>query len=285
MTDSLIPRIQELVREHYVFADRAGPIAAALDNLDNLDAPDDPAALATTVTHALQAASQDKHLRVRHYPDGVPADQDEAAAHAHWAAEMRRTSGGVAEVRRIDPSIGLLRIGPVIGPRESAAPYLAAAFGLLRDVDRLVLDLRACVGGIPETVAYIVSHLTGPQPVHLQDVVHRDGSVESSWTRPTEVDALPPTVQVVVLTSAATFSGGEELAYDLQALGRAAVIGEVTGGGAHPRDAFDLTPTLQLHVPVARSVNAVTGTNWEGKGVLPDQPCPADQALDVALAS
>lgn len=282
MTDPLIPRIQELVREHYVFADRAGPIAAALDHLDT---PDDPAALATTVTNALQATSQDKHLRVRHYPGGVPADQDEAAAAAHWAAEMRRTSGGVAQVRRIDAGTGLLEIGPVIGPRDSAAPYLAAAFALLRDVDRLVIDLRACVGGVPETVAYIVSHLTGPEPVHLQDVVHRDGSAESYWTRPTDVDALPTQAKVVVLTSAATFSGGEELAYDLQALGRAAVIGEVTGGGAHPRDAFDLSPTLQLHVPVARSVNAVTGTNWEGKGVLPDQPCPAGQALDVALAS
>lgn len=280
MTDSLVPRIQELVREHYVFADRTGPIAAALDGLD---APDDPAALAAAVTNALQDASQDKHLRVRHYPDGVPADQDEATARAHWAAEMRRTSGGVTEVRRIDAGTGLLGIGPVIGPRDSAAPYVAAAFALLRDVDRLVIDLRTCVGGVPETVAYIVSHLTGTEPVHVQDVIRRDGSAESYWTRPMDVDVLPMHVEVVVLTSAATFSGGEELAYDLQALGRATVIGEVTGGGAHPREAFDLGPTLQLHVPVARSVNAVTGTNWEGKGVLPDQPCPAEQALAVAL--
>lgn len=280
MTEPLILRIQDLIRQHYVFADRAGPIAAALDELV---APDDPAALAGAVTDALQHASNDKHLRVRHYPDGVPADQDEAAARVHWAAEMRRTSGGVAEVRRIDASTGLLVIGPVIGPRESAAPYLSAAFALLRDVERLVIDLRACVGGVPETVAHILSHLTGPEPVHLQDLVHRDGSAEPFWTRPTEVDALPPTVTVVVLTSAATFSGGEEVAYDLQALGRAAVVGEVTGGGAHPRDAFDLGPTLQLHVPVARSVNAVTGTNWEGKGVLPDHPCAADEALSVAL--
>jgi len=84
-------------------------------------------------------------------------------------------------------------------------------------------------------------------------------------------------------TSARTFSGGEELAYDLQALGRGRVVGEVSGGGAHPRRAFDLSDTLQVHVPVARSVNAVTGTNWEGVGVQPDVPCPADKALDVAL--
>lgn len=280
MTESVIDRIQSLVRDHYVFADRAGPIAATLDGIAP---PSDEAAFATAVTEALQAASADKHLRVRRYPDGVPPDQDEAAARAHWAAEMRRTSGAVAEVRRLDATTGLLALGPVLGPRDSAAPYLAAAFALLADVERLVIDLRGCVGGIPETVAYVVSHLTGPEPVHLQDMVGRDGTANSFWTT-ANVDRLPATVEVVVLTSAATFSGGEELAYDLQALGRATVVGEVTGGGAHPRESFDLGPTLQLHVPTARSINAVTGTNWEGKGVLPDHPCPADQALDVALA-
>ena len=83
--------------------------------------------------------------------------------------------------------------------------------------------------------------------------------------------------------SARTFSGGEELAYDLQALGRARVVGETTGGGAHPRVGFPLTDVLQAHVPVARSVNALTEGNWEGVGVLPDVPCAADDALDVAL--
>ncbi|MFD3756170.1 hypothetical protein [Streptomyces sp. NPDC058622] len=27
----------------------------------------------------------------------------------------------------------------------------------------------------------------------------------------------------------------------------------------------------------------MTGTNWEGVGVLPDVPVPADRALDMAL--
>lgn len=55
-------------------------------------------------------------------------------------------------------------------------------------------------------------------------------------------------------------------------------------GGAHPREAFDLTAHLQLHVPIGRSVHAVTGTNWEGVGAVPDHPCPAEQAAEVALA-
>ena len=145
------------------------------------------------------------------------------------------------------------------------------------------LDVRDCVGGTPGAAALVVSHLVGADPVHVQDVVSRDGTTESYWTDPT-VARLDPAVPVSVLVGSRTFSGGEEVAYDLQALGRARVVGETSGGGAHPRVGFPLTDVLQAHVPVARSVNAVTGGNWEGVGVVPDLPCAAHDALDVALA-
>jgi C-terminal processing protease CtpA/Prc len=63
------------------------------------------------------------------------------------------------------------------------------------------------------------------------------------------------------------------------------VIGEPTGGGAHPRVGRRLHPHLELAVPVARAVNSGVGTNWEGIGVLPDINVPADDALKVALTS
>lgn len=85
-----------------------------------------------------------------------------------------------------------------------------------------------------------------------------------------------------VLISAFTFSGGEEFCYNLKALGRATLVGETTRGGAHPTDQFPITPTLEITVPVARSINPITGTNWEGTGVEPDVAVPADQAMDVA---
>ena len=278
-TASLVPTVQDLVREHYVFAARADAIAAALDGLP---VPSDPAAAAALLTERLQGVSGDKHLRVRHFPEGAPPEQDPAEVAAYWAGQARRTAGGVAAVRRLDEATGLLELGPVLCGPDDARPYVGAAFALLQGVERLVVDLRGCLGGTPDTVALVVSHLVGEEPVHVQDVVARDGSTESFWTDPT-VTRLDPAVTASVLTSARTFSGGEELAYDLQALGRARVVGETTGGGAHPRVGFPLTDVLQAHVPVARSVNALTEGNWEGVGVLPDVPCAADDALDVAL--
>jgi C-terminal processing protease CtpA/Prc len=89
---------------------------------------------------------------------------------------------------------------------------------------------------------------------------------------------------VYVLTSSETFSGGEDLGYTLQAQGRAELIGETTGGGAHPTRTMPISDTLAISVPHARSVNPVTGTNWPGTGVVPDVATPAAQAYDVAYA-
>ncbi len=119
----LVRRVQDLVREHYVFADRADDIAAALAGVA---LPDDPARAAEALTTTLQAASGDLHLRVRHYPEGVPPEQGEEAVRAHWSREARRTAGGVAQVRRLDGGTGLLEIAPMLPPPEDAAPYVVA---------------------------------------------------------------------------------------------------------------------------------------------------------------
>jgi hypothetical protein len=76
----------------------------------------------------------------------------------------------------------------------------------------------------------------------------------------------------------------EDLCYTLQALGRAQVIGETTGGGAHPTRPFPVSPAVHIGIPFARSVNPVTGTNWQGTGVVPDVAVPEAQAYDVAYA-
>ncbi|WP_051551248.1 S41 family peptidase [Nocardioides sp. URHA0020] len=276
----LIPLVQDLVRAHYVFPDVAEQIAAGLSGLDLEDGgPVD----AATLTTALQSVNGDRHLRVRHYPDGVPPEDDEAAVRAWFATIVEQQGPGISAVRRLDGNVGLLAVGPIIPTPEHLGPAAAAAFTLLRGVSRVVIDARDCVGGVPESVALLVSHLCGDAPVHLQDLLTRDGTVVTSCTTPSVTPKVPADVPVDVLTSARTFSGGEELAYDLQALGRARVVGATTGGGAHPREAFDLTAHLQLHVPTARSVNAVTGTNWEGTGVRPDLECAAEVALETAL--
>ncbi|MBS2534444.1 S41 family peptidase [Catenulispora sp. NF23] len=87
---------------------------------------------------------------------------------------------------------------------------------------------------------------------------------------------------VYIFTSGTTFSGAEEIAYNLKAQKRATLIGETTLGGAHPSEWYPLTPHITVTIPNARSINPVTGTNWEGVGIEPDVAVSADEAFDVA---
>ena len=182
----LIDQVQELVRTHYVFPDVATRIADSLHDLTTDDLDDlDEAALADRITTALQAINGDRHLRVRHYPEGVPPDQDEDEVTAHFDAMAREQGPGITEVRRQTGNAGVLKVGPVILPPAHTGPAAAAAFTLLDGVSRLVIDLRECLGGVPQSVALLVSHLLGDEPVHLLDFVHRDGTAEPSYTTPT----------------------------------------------------------------------------------------------------
>jgi retinol-binding protein 3 len=85
-----------------------------------------------------------------------------------------------------------------------------------------------------------------------------------------------------VLTSKRTFSGAEEFSYDLKMLKRATIVGETTGGGAHPVAGHRIDDHFMIRVPFARAINPISKTNWEGTGVEPDVKVPAEEALDTA---
>ncbi|MGB6235267.1 MAG: S41 family peptidase, partial [Candidatus Acidiferrales bacterium] len=85
-----------------------------------------------------------------------------------------------------------------------------------------------------------------------------------------------------VLTSHRTFSGGEEFTYDLQQLKRATIVGEVTGGGAHPVAGHRIDDHFEIGVPFAKAINPISHTNWEGTGVIPGVKVPAADALTTA---
>jgi C-terminal processing protease CtpA/Prc len=90
-------------------------------------------------------------------------------------------------------------------------------------------------------------------------------------------------VPVAVLTSARTFSSAEALAYHLQVRRRVVVVGEATPGAADHVTPIRLAPTVLGLLPEAYVTDAVTGVNWEGRGVQPDVPCRVDAALSVAV--
>jgi C-terminal processing protease CtpA/Prc len=133
-------------------------------------------------------------------------------------------------------------------------------------------------------VALICSYLfPGHERVHLNDLYWREGDrTEQFYTLPYVPGRRYLDKEVYVLTSKRTFSGAEEFTYNLKNLKRATIVGEATGGGAHPGGTRRVTDHFAVWVPGGRAINPITKTNWEGTGVTPDVAVPADQALATA---
>ena len=274
---------------HYVFPDRGAAIVARLHERAAAGAYDALAsgrAFADAVNADLDAASgHDRHLRVYVEPATLPP----ADAHGKLPdddvmdePQMQRLAYGIERVERLPFDIGYVDL-TLLAPAAGAAPRYAAMMTLVAGTRALVIDLRRNHGGDQEAVKLLCSYLFDGR-THLNDIWFRDGDrLVPGWT--TDTLAGPRYGQqrrVVVLTSRETFSAGEDVAYALKNAGRATVVGEATGGGAHPGDMYRLGEHLAAFVPNGRTISPVTHGDWEGTGVQPDVTVPADRALAEA---
>jgi hypothetical protein len=191
---------------------------------------------------------------------------------------------GIDKIERLPGNVGYIELRG-FGPTAFVGPAYTAALSLMAGTDALILDLRRNGGGSPASVAYLMSHFfpLGDER-HLIDMYDRpSNTTRQFWTVPTVAQRYDK--PVYVLTSARTFSGGEDCAYDFQTQKRGTLVGETTGGGSNPVSWFSVGHGIVVAIPTARTINFVTKTNWEHVGVKPDIPVPAAQALQTAHAA
>jgi len=241
---------------------------------------------ATKLTSDLQAVSNDKHLRVRYSNEAIPERGPRREPSAEEREQRKRDlnwmNHGFAKVERLPGNVGYIEFLNFMD-EELGADTVAAAMNFVNNTDALIIDMRRNGGGNPAMVALVCSYLFGPDPVHLNDLYWREGNrTEEFWTRKEVNGRRYLNKDVYVLTSKRTFSGAEEFTYNLKNLKRATIIGETTGGGAHPGGSFRISEHFGMFVPTGRAISPITKTNWEGTGVTPDIMVPADQALLTA---
>jgi len=157
----------------------------------------------------------------------------------------------------------------------------ATAMAELVSTDALIIDLRENGGGSPTSVMHLAGYLFPERTLVARIYSRPDDSTTEMWTAD-----VPGTryldKPVFILTSRNTFSAAEAAAYHLQAFGRAKVVGDTTGGGAHRVTGVDLNDRFAMAVPTTRPTNVRTGTDWEGVGVIPDIAVGPERALESA---
>jgi retinol-binding protein 3 len=279
-----IETLLERLGARYVFPEKAALMQASLrKRLDGkeYDGITSGPALAQKLTEDLAAVAHDKHLRVDYFGGGPPPEPGKGPPPKDRGG-IPREGGGVGFVERLAGNVGYIDLRGFLPP-EASGSAIADAFNVVASTDALIIDLRRNGGGHPLGVALVCSYLFGPERIHLNDLYWREGNrTEEFWTQQEVPGKRYERKPVYVLTSRTTFSAAEEFAYDVQVLKRATIVGEITGGGAHPGGGVPIGPHFGAWIPTGRAINPITKTNWEGNGVQPDVKVDAAQALKTA---
>lgn len=286
----VIEGVLEGLRAAYVFPDKAAAMERDVrerEQRGEYERIGSSLELADTLTAHLQAISQDKHLRVRFSPDPLPppgpGGKPGPAQLRRQEERLRSINFGFERVERLPGNVGYLDLRGFTDA-ETGEETVAAAMSFLANTDALIVDLRRNGGGSPKMVALISSYLFGPEPVHLNSLYWRpQDRTDHFYTRAQVAGTrYGPQKPVYILTSKRTFSAAEEFTYNLKNLERARVVGETTGGGAHPGGMRRVHDHFSVFVPSGRAINPVTQTNWEGTGVTPHVSVPQQEALRTA---
>ena len=283
----VIDAIATKLTEYYVYADGAKKMVAAMrahQKKGEYDAITDGDTFAEALTRDLKAVSHDGHLRVVCVPKALPKEDppdDDDTVDPEDRARMERANCGFEKAERLEGNIGYIKFD-FFGNPGVCGPTATAAINFLANVDALIFDLRENHGGDPAMVSYVVSYLFDKR-THINDLYERKrNKTVEYWTNPGVPGKKIVGKPVYVLTSKGTFSGGEEFTYDLKTQKRATIIGETTGGGAHPAGPRRVDDHFFVVMPGGRPIDPITKKDWEGTGVEPDVKVAAAEALDVA---
>lgn len=265
-----------LETEATVTADRLSAFASKVTIQDQCLPRD---AFAKTLTKTLRDISGDGHFYVEVTNDDSSDDWIPA-----WRASGYKRGQGIRSVEVLENNIGYIRIQSFF-ELEAAYPHYRGAFDMVANTDALILDLRDNHGGSSQTTwpvqwTFLAPGTTSPMMMDSRlDEAELREEPAVLWQR---YGAERP---LAILIDDNTFSAPEAVAYTLQLLGRATIIGEPSAGGAHMLDGGELLSTgFTLYTPTTRPLSVQSGENWEGKGVTPDILVSSENARTEAIS-
>lgn len=248
--------------------------------------------LANMLIEDLQGVTHDKHLMIKFYPEGNAAlDYQKETTNEYLPDERilkrsRMQNYGFQEVTILDMNIGYLKLNGFYDIRNpETTKTAAAAMELLSHTNGIIIDLSDNSGGDPATLQFLISYFFNVEPTTHYNTFHfRNGAdnYREEYTLPYVPGERLSKTPLYIITGQQTFSAGEAFAYALKQLDRATLLGQTTAGGAHAADFKLINDYFDMSIPMARTINPITKTNWEGTGVKPDVEIDVEKAKDYA---
>ncbi len=221
---------------------------------------------------------------VRKRVPGDPAKLgDLPTLYAHIESERHAVPGG--------ESAGLIRFNVWMLPIVRALDQKIDEF---READGIIIDQRGNLGGLGGMILGVSGHFLNER-VSLGTLKMR-GNELNFFANPRRVNSAGQRVEpysgpVAILVDGLSLSAAEIFAGGMQAVGRARIFGERTGGQALPA-LWDRLPNGDVLYHAFGDFVIPSGIRLEGRGVVPDEWVPArredliagkDAPLEAAL--
>lgn len=275
-----VREIADVIEEVFFDAGVARDVSSALraDAASDVFSSCSDEALAKELTSRLKKV--DGHFRV-----GAPA---KAGAEANptpsieYEDQVRRINFGFRSVEILPGNVGYIDLrffADIEGVDAPERLVADAALQIVARTDAVIIDLRDNGGGSPSMAAYLASAFL-PQDSRAYMAEHyRSGEIISQASE-TPVDPAQRrlTAPLIVMISARSASAAEALAYTLQTVQRAVVVGQPSMGVASLARPTATPSGFVVFVPYASTISPITNANWEGAGVIPDVVGPVADA-------
>jgi retinol-binding protein 3 len=290
LTKRLVDSLESVLNRFYIFPDKAALMSKQLQTKlkqGQYRSVTNPGKLADQLGQDLQSVYADGHMFVRYDPDFATELTEIHPNRRRIEDSLALRDAldenfGLNKVEILEGNIGYLPVYNFTSFTELARPSFVSALRFLSNTRALILDMRFNGGGSPEMVSQLGSYFFSVRtPFTTIENRIRD-STYVYWADPAKADGLYLSMPVYILTSHSTFSAAEDFTYSMQQAKRAVIVGDTTGGGAHPARPFQLGQGFLINLPFAQSINPYSKTNWEGIGVLPDIPAQSGGVLEKA---
>lgn len=274
---NLIKLITETVNDKYLDSDKSLLLSNELPKIlmksyfidvENKDE------IALLLTNTIQEITKDCHLKLRYAPDDIKAvteisDKDKTLHLEKTKRDKLIHNFGFKELKFMDNEVGYLKLTR-FSDTNFAGEIACSSMKFLSNSKNIIIDLRDNEGGHPSMVQLIASYfisggielynfkypkLNKTKQIYSLDYVQGGKLLDKN---------------VYILINKNTFSAAEALAYCMQSLNKATIVGENSKGGANICSREIIGDEFILILPIGYPEDERTKSNWEGIGVIPD---------------
>lgn len=283
----LLDSLSAALKRWYIYPDKAELISKSIKDKSKTGAYgklQTRSELAEMIRADMEKAHLDRHMGIMYNPEfekmllTVLPDSLQKKENEMELAEEQSHNFYFVKTEFLPGNIGYVRWDGFSEFTKEAQPVYDAAFRFVSNARALIIDMRYNGGGSPDMVNTLLNYFFDKR-LPMNHIISHTRDTMKNYTDP-KATSFKLTMPVYILTGKRTFSGAEDFTYAMKVAKRAIIVGDTTGGGAHPTGSTPLGQGFVLRIPNARSYHEITGTNWEGTGVYPDVAVAGTDAFD-----